>query len=228
MGLKVFISWASRNKAEDAADRLGTWQEDLQQTDKALAKKLTLDFCLPEYSDYLNVSVPDEPVYDQFNADLLAVRIVVPRAGKSFTYNLASRHPGTTKLPIARAVSSMLHSDPYITSVGLENVEFVGYDVRAFFDCLACCCAVLGEPLSPSLLSPSLHIIELSDAVKAKPVEFIDAWAHHVPDLKAKTAARALTLGWLGTGSSAIRTSDISLCISSAFFGNPASDLIEN
>jgi hypothetical protein len=218
----VFLSWAHVDKAQEAEERRVTWLQQLHAKDpkgnKPLIDKLTTKFCMPEFAAYQQATeeLGDESLkLDSLNANLLAVRFVIPAMEKVVTYQLAMRMPGKGKLPVSQACRSLLLNtftgewSGDLTAHGNRRLIFVGLTgIANLLAELAACCAALGEPL-PIDLWRDPTVVELPDDNQLRTL--VDACAFNQANDNDQKKYQDLILGWLGTGASAERDSAIAL-----------------
>jgi hypothetical protein len=219
----VFLSWAYVDEAQKAEEQRVAWLQQLRDKDpegnEALINKLTAKYCLPEFAAYQQamseLGDAGEGPTDSLNANLLAVRFVIPALEKVVTYQMAKRMPGDGKLPVSQACRSFLLNtfsgewSGDLTATSNKRLIFVGlpgiYDLLAE---LALCCAALGEPL-PIDLWRAQKVVELPGDKKLRTL--VDACAFNQGHASDQKKYQDLILGWLGTGTSAERDSAIAL-----------------
>ena len=202
--MKVYVSWASVKEAENGALKLGEWADGLSpKQDKDLIEKLKLSNTMPEYEEYLAVQA-DAPKYDKLNQNLLAVRFVTPKLGRTVSYNLAKRLPDSGKLPVSVAARSHLLKTfegewDYAKEKPQGNVTFVGHTgTKLFLDNLSYACAAIGHPFPPCF--------EHSEVREYGTVrDVLDAAAVNEQDAAEKAKYVDMLTGWMGPGSSAAR-----------------------
>jgi hypothetical protein len=153
--MKVHISWAYRDLAEAAAGELG----------KAAKAEM-----LPELFEYREMT-DKKPVknLDVINANILALRLVIPELQEAATFRLSKRLPGSKQLlPAVAARNYLLSKLP--DKRPANSIELYGLPgLRDFLPYWACACAALAQPLPFDFWrdSPQIEILPNSELLRA-------------------------------------------------------------
>ena len=218
--MHVFISWAYLLKAENANEDRKKWIERASasenENDKAFAASLDFKKCLPEfqaYSELLENKEQQVNKLDDINSDILAIRFTVPGISEIKTYKLTGRLDGS-KLPVCLAARAFLLNNfvgewtSDLNVPGFNKITFVGLPgLRQFMKQFAFACGALGEPLPVDLWRKTQQI-EITDDDKDIR-SLIEACTYNQKNEEEKQKYRNLLSGWLGTGVSAERDSDL-------------------
>lgn len=213
----VFVSWAFVDLAEHADDQRNFWVDGLSgktKADKALAEKLTTEFCLPEYFHLQKAIAANDDLaeglpLDDLNSQLLGVKFFSPGQNKSVKYQLHRRLPPEVTQPVSLASRSFLlkncpgewsatHTKGAVTLVGFEGL-------KDFLRHLAFSCAAIGAPLPPSLWN-SAKIIELPGSECR---DLVESLAKNAKDAKQREVWQEAILGWFSPGASAIKDAEV-------------------
>jgi len=204
--MNVYVSWAYTGEARKAEERLVEWVDSLGKKTKAekeLLARLTPELCLPELIEFKELEA-DAPQYDKLNQNLLAVRFVTPKLGRTVTYQLGKRMPGSGKLALSLAARSHLLKTfegewEYESEKPKGKVTFVGHSGTGdFLTALRFACAAMGHPFPPCFEYAEVREYE---GVR----EVLDAAAVNQQAEAEKAKYVDLLTGWLGPGASAAR-----------------------
>jgi hypothetical protein len=216
----VFVSWAFVDEAKKAEERLASWvkslADDATEANAKLIEQLTAENCFPEYAALQHTTQEELLKFDSLNANLLAVRFVIPAMEKVVTYQLAKRLPGSDKLCVSLACRAFLlntftgqWTGDLTAPAPVNRLVFVGLQgLSGFFAELAAACAARGAPL-PIDLWHEQRVVELPDATALR--DLIDACAFNQPQPADQQKYSNLVLGWMGEGVSAERDSAVAL-----------------
>lgn len=218
--MHIFVSWAYLLKAENANEERKKWVtrclESDNETDKAFAASLDFKKCLPEFQAYTELLENKEQTVarlDEINADILAIRFIVPGLSEIKTYKLTGRLDGS-KLPVCLAARAFLLNNfvgewtSDLNVPGFNKITFVGLPgLKQFMNQFAFACGALGEALPVDLWRRTQQVEVTDDDKEIRAL--IDACAYNQKTEEEKQKYRDLLTGWLGTGVSAERDSDL-------------------
>ena len=183
--MNVYVSWAYTGEARKAEERLVEWVDSLGKKTKAekeLLARLTPELCLPELIEFKELEA-DAPQYDKLNQNLLAVRFVTPKLGRTVTYQLGKRMPGSGKLALSLAARSHLLKTfegewEYESEKPKGKVTFVGHSGTGdFLTALRFACMKGRVGLAKLLLQYKAY----PNAMSASGFSALDAAVVHAP-----------------------------------------------